>query len=238
MEKSNVEKLKEALVYAPVGAFGFVKDNAPTFFSMFVSRGRRDVTKTTMQAEEKLSSTKNHGQIVAMGTPIAKDKAENLATEAKNKGEEITDVALGLATSAFSFANSTIRGLIDTVTEKTEAESTEDKRPEAETAQSDTNEESGGEVATPPADATEPTMTPENVAYSYSEDGFIAEPVNPNVKLPTDIKSIYERLSAPEIIDRLDEYSTHQLSDIRSFESGFRNRQTIIHAINYRLEDY
>ena len=230
MEKSNAEKVKDALLYAPVGAFGFVRDNAPTFFSMFVSRGRRDVNKSAQQAEEKIVSTKNHGQIVAMGTPIAKTRAEKLADEAKHKGEEIAASSASLLASAASLVEGTVKTLWSSVLDAREGDttSTSDKPEKNEDTPTMTPEKDEAESS--------PQASTHNPAYSYGEDGFIAEPLSPNVQLPSDIKAIYEKLSAPEIIDRLNDYAPRDLTDIRSYESSYRNRQTIIHAINYRLD--
>lgn len=227
MEKSNIDKIKETLLYAPVGALGFVRDNAPTFFSMFVSRGKRDVTKTAMSAEEKINSTKEHGQFVAMGTPIAKTHAEKFATEAKTRGESIAHTSIDLAATALSFLESAVKTIGDAV-------AGDDAKTESakEAAKVFEKSEPVSEFA-PPRDHEEPSFTPD--AYLAVEGDFIAEPVD--VSLPSNIKGIYERLSAPEIIDRLDEYTPNDLSSIRTYETDFRNRQTIIHAINYRLNE-
>ncbi len=55
MEKTNIEKAKDLFIYAPLGAFGFVKDNAPTFFTMFVNRGKRDASNTNLIPDEKVA---------------------------------------------------------------------------------------------------------------------------------------------------------------------------------------
>ena len=181
MEKSNTEKVKDLIFYAPVGAFGFVKDNAPTFFNMFVSRGKRDVAKSTMVAEDKIAESKEKGQMVAMGTPIAKEKGESFAS-----------AAYEVAGAAFSVASEFISSLI-----------------------SSTNEE--------------PTEQREGALSNDSDEGACEG------SLPSDLKEIYDALSAPEIIDRLDNFSKEELLVIQQYEAGFRNRQTILHAIGHRL---
>lgn len=193
MEKSNIEKIKELVLYAPVGAFGFVKDNTPTFFNMFVSRGRRDVNKSAMSAEEKLSLTKEKGQFVAMGTPIAKDKAEVFANQAKEKGESFTNDAFEIAGAALSVVEGFIQDVLKNVVP--DENNSENKKTEA---------------------SSEPTR-------------------NENATLPKSISNDYDSLSAPEIIDKLDSFNRADLLNIQKYEAGFRNRQTIIHAVAYRL---
>jgi|GEM_PF-6054422 len=246
MEKSNVEKIKEALLYAPVGALGFAKDNVPTFFNIFVSRGKRDFNKTAQSAEEKISNTKEKGQIVAMGTPIAKSRAENIANEAKNKGEDLAHVTIDLALGAVSIMDSVIKSVTSTLnTSTSSAPSNMTPHPAnlSAAASFPTNEQKSKTIASiqeeplesPPIiiDKKGPTFVPSE--FVSGEGDFIAEPVDQT--LPEKIRAEYARLSAPEIIDRLDEFAPNDLEIIKDHEAGFRNRQTIIHAINYRLTD-
>jgi len=252
MEKSNIEKLKEALLYAPVGAFGFAKDNAPTFFNIFVNRGKRDFIKTTQNAEEKISTTKEHGQIVAMGTPIAKSKAESIAYEAKNKGEDLAHVTIDLALGAVGIFDSVIKSVTSSISSSGSAGISGSSGTKSATAHPTnlsaaasvpTSEQKSEYVAnlqetpieSPPIiiDKKGPTFVPSE--FIAGEGNFIAEPVDK--ALPIKIRAEYAKLSAPEIIDRLDEFQTDDLTIIKEHEAGFRNRQTIIHAINYRLTD-
>ncbi len=223
MEKSNAERLKEALLYAPVGAFGFVKDNAPTFFSMFVSRGKRDVNKTAAQAEEKITSTKEHGQFVAMGTPVMMTKAEKLTNEAKSKGEDIAQISIEAALGALNFLEGAIKSLAETVASDSESSSSSGKSGYIEATQAHDEDV----IKTPKA------KTETESEIKKGEGDFVAEPAND--LLPANLKTIYAHLSAPEIIDRLDNYVASDLSSIKEYESDNRNRQTIIHAINHRL---
>lgn len=193
MEKSNTEKIKDFLLYAPVGAFGFVKDNAPTFFNMFVSRGKRDVNKSAMVAEEKIAESREKGQIVAMGTPIAKEHAEQLKNEAKEKGESFASSAAEVAGAALSVAGDFLSSIVEMITTE------------------DTNDKSN--IAPKPEPKTD------------SNDSI----------LPDELKAEYDALSAPEIIDMLGNFSDDELLVIQQYESSFRNRQTIIHAIGHRL---
>lgn len=266
MGKSNSEKIKDALLYAPVGAYGFMRDNVPTFFSMFVSRGKRDVNKTTSKAEETISTTKERGQIVAMGSPIYKKQAEKIATDAKSKGEEVAsfsiDVALsalGLVEGAFKTISSAIGSFNDNkpelnknhLTGVSEAASQPEakkpspgplayepivyQQPTPETTAASSDDKAFQPMQT--ADVVDPpSFHPDSYdVLAKGEGSFVAEPVDP--LLPAKIKEEYEILSAPEIIDRLDDFAQHDLQSIKAFEQDYRNRQTIIHAINYRLNE-
>ena len=86
MEKSNIEKAKELFIYAPLGAAGFVKDNAPTFFSMFVSRGKRDAGKTNFKPGENIN-----------------------LNEAQARGEEIAQNVVVGATKVIDFVENSVR---------------------------------------------------------------------------------------------------------------------------------
>ncbi|MFN8015086.1 MAG: hypothetical protein U0R17_00565 [Acidimicrobiia bacterium] len=234
MEKSNIEKIKEAVVYAPVGAFGFVKDNAPTFFSMFVSRGKKQITRTTFSTEDKISNTKEHGQMIAMGTPVVKEKADKLANEAKSKGQQIASFSIDAALGALNFVEGTIRNVTSNITSNDNQKKTQVvKSPNLTSVTAAASTPEAKIVDSPPIviDKSAPLYNPQE---NFVEE-FIAEPVDP--ALPERLKAEYERLSAPEIIDRLDQYSQSDLRTIREYEADFRNRQTIIHAINYRLND-
>lgn len=203
MEKSNTEKVKDFLLYAPVGAFGFIKDNAPTFFNVFVSRGKRDVNKSAMVAEEKLAESKEKGQIVAMGTPIAKEQAEQFVEQAKEEGESFANAAAQVAGAALSVAGDFFSSLVEMVT-------SDDNENKANSSQS--------------SESTKQDTANENLSTNLTDGS-----------LPIDLESKYDSLSAPEIIEILDNYSREDLLSIQRYESGFRNRQTIIHAIAYRL---
>lgn len=202
MEKSNAEKVKDFLLYAPVGAFGFVKDNAPTFFNMFVSRGKRDVNKSAMVAEEKIAESKEKGQIVAMGTPIAKEQAGQFAKDAKQKGESFAEAASEVAGAALSVASDFISSVVAMINDSESSENKAESVVEATESKPATN-------------ATEEAIS--------------------DVTLPDDLKELYDSMSAPEIVQRLDKFSEQELRVIQKYEAGFRNRQTIIHAIAYRL---
>lgn len=46
-EKSNLDRIKDVVYYAPLGIFTFLKENGPAFISMFASRGKIDAVKTS-----------------------------------------------------------------------------------------------------------------------------------------------------------------------------------------------
>ena len=91
MEKTNIEKAKDLFIYAPLGAFGFVKDNAPTFFTMFVNRGKRDASNTNLIPDEKV------------------------AQEVQARGEEVAGQVVVGAMKVNDFVESSIRNLADQI---------------------------------------------------------------------------------------------------------------------------
>lgn len=177
MEKSNIEKAKELFIYAPLGAAGFVKDNAPTFFSMFVSRGKRDAWKTNFKPGENMN-----------------------LNEAQARGEEIAQNVVVGATKVIDFVENSVRSIADKIDPNLEAKT-------------------------------------ENIVDIAKEEKVTEQDVAVAFAAPTQnaILHDYENLSAPEVIDKLDDYNQEELRIILDHEANYRNRQTIIHAIGYRL---
>ncbi len=245
MEKSNVEKITDALLYAPVGAISFAKDNLPTFFGIFVTRGKRDIIKTTQNAEDKISSTKEHGQLVAMGTPIVKSKAERIAGEAKNKGEDLAHATIDIALGAVGAVESLLKSVTSSLNLETD-NATKTTSPRATNlsaaASIPTNETLADNVAAlqEVPEQTHPIVI-DRAGSTFVPSEYVAEKssstTNPvENSLPSKIRADYAKLSAPEIIDRLDDFDVLDLTTIKNHESEFRNRQTIIHAINFRID--
>lgn len=182
MEKSNIEKAKDLFIYAPLGAAGFVKDNAPTFFSMFVSRGKRDASKTNFKPSEQLTN------------------------EAQARGEEIAQNVVVGATKVIDFVEHSVRSIADKIepSNKTTSNQSIDQQQEASLDLSSLEVEQDAAIA----------------FAAPSQNGILHG---------------YENLSAPEVIDKLDDYNQEELRIILDHETNYRNRQTIIHAIGYRL---
>ena len=182
MEKSNIEKAKELFIYAPLGAAGFVKDNAPTFFSMFVSRGKRDAGKTNFKPGENIN-----------------------LNEAQARGEEIAQNVVVGATKVIDFVENSVRSFADKI----------------EPANKEVNS----------TDAAKSEESLDLTSLEVEQDAAIAFATSEQ----NGVLHNYETLSAPEVIDKLDDYNQEELRIILDHESNYRNRQTIIHAIGYRL---
>lgn len=187
MEKNNIEKARDLFIYAPLGAFGFVKDNAPTFFSMFVSRGKRDISKSNLIPDEKKT------------------------IEVQQRGEELAQNVVEGAMKVIDFVESSLRTVADKIDVK-----------ENEVGESIKHQIKEDEVTAAFEDDSNSKKVVEEV---FSDSGV------------NKIISNYENLSAPEIIGSLDGKSKAQLNALLDHESNFRNRKTIIHAINYQLEN-
>jgi hypothetical protein len=187
MEKNNIDKAKDLLIYAPLGAFGFVKDNAPTFYNMFVNRGKRDVSKTNFVP------------------------TENLTTEAQQRGEEVAQNVVVGAMKVIDFVENSVRNLADQIDVKE------------------------NEVA----DNILHTIKENEVNDAFEDKVITQEDVNTAFSplVINEIINDYEKLSAPEIIAFLDDIKLEELITILEFEKDYRNRSTIIHAINYQIDN-
>lgn len=77
---------KELLVYAPVGLAYFLRDTAPTFFQMFVARGRSVVATREHAIDAELARAKSMGQLTVM---FGKPELEKRLRELKLLGESL-----------------------------------------------------------------------------------------------------------------------------------------------------
>ncbi len=73
--RRRVERLLEVAVFAPLGLAMTLRDMAPTFVNMFVSRGRAEVDRRQQQVEQRVKTVRSTGEVaLAFGVPMVKDK--------------------------------------------------------------------------------------------------------------------------------------------------------------------
>ncbi|MFZ4515806.1 MAG: hypothetical protein ACOYN3_05790 [Acidimicrobiia bacterium] len=86
MADDTVQELKELFVYAPVGLAYFLRDTAPTFFQMFVARGRSIVTAREQAFDADLARAKGIGQLTVL---FGKPEVEKRVRELRAMGESL-----------------------------------------------------------------------------------------------------------------------------------------------------
>lgn len=73
--RARVERFVEVAVFAPLGIALTLRDMAPTFINMFVSRGRAEIDRHQHSAEKQLQTIRSTGEVaLAFGAPIIKKR--------------------------------------------------------------------------------------------------------------------------------------------------------------------
>lgn len=111
MTKSKIENIREVLIYAPLGVFGFIKDNAPIVFSIFVSRGKTDVgaTSTNTQSSSDTENVIQDDSLIGKTKPLIKSRIGDMTSDiTKSKEILFSSIgALGFVKNNASIFNST-----------------------------------------------------------------------------------------------------------------------------------
>lgn len=73
--RARIERLIEVAIFAPVGIALTLRDMAPTFINMFVSRGRAEIDRQQHAAERRVKTLRSTGEVaLAFGVPMVRDK--------------------------------------------------------------------------------------------------------------------------------------------------------------------
>ena len=73
--RAKIERFVEVAVFAPVGVALTLRDMAPTFVNMFVSRGRAEVDRRQHGIERRVQTVKSTGEVaLAFGVPMVRDR--------------------------------------------------------------------------------------------------------------------------------------------------------------------
>lgn len=84
----RIERALELLLYAPIGVGLFLKDTAPNFVDMFVSRGRAEIDKRHDEVQQRVTTAKSLGQVaMAFGPPIVRERVERTVDDARRRAE-------------------------------------------------------------------------------------------------------------------------------------------------------
>ena len=86
----RIERTLELLVYAPIGVGLFLKETAPTFVEMFVSRGRAEIDRRHEQVQQRVTTARSLGQVaLAFGPPLVRERVERTVEDARRRAEEL-----------------------------------------------------------------------------------------------------------------------------------------------------
>jgi len=144
-DKSNVDRVKDVVIYAPLGIIGFVKDNAPAFINIVVAKGRsqsepeeeiiEEVVLDSYKAKFKhrfdkqashltsdLKKSKNIFYSVFGALGFVKDNAKNVEPLLNAKGQKnLHEVKSETKKSFFVFKRAKIEPSIENVEETEES---------------------------------------------------------------------------------------------------------------------
>src|SRR5215475_5050514 len=98
----RIERTLEVLLYAPLGFGLFLKDTAPTFINMFVTRGRAEVDRRHDEVQQRVTTARSLGQVtMAFGPPIVRDRVSRTVADARRRAEALIGSAVpGVVPSA------------------------------------------------------------------------------------------------------------------------------------------
>jgi len=86
----RIERTLELLLYAPIGIGLFLKENAPQFVDMFVSRGRAEVDRRHEDVQQRVTTARSLGQVaLAFGAPMVRRRVEQTVADAQRRAGEL-----------------------------------------------------------------------------------------------------------------------------------------------------
>jgi HEAT repeat protein len=218
----RIERTLELLLFAPIGVGAFLRDSAPSFVDMFVSRGRAEFDRRQEEVQQRITSARSLGQVaLAFGAPKLRRRAEQTVTDARRRAEEL----LG-----------------------SHAADSSPPRADLSSSSSPPVTESPAPVPSPPpppaaAPAPAPAQSPaaasrERYAGLYAESRD--EPTNAgngdlagSAELPI---PGYDALSASQVVERLLGLAPEELDAVHAYESSHRQRRTILGKIEQLAE--
>jgi hypothetical protein len=197
----RIERTLEVLVYAPLGFGLFLKDTAPTFINLFVSRGRAEVDRRHGEVQQRVTTARSLGQVtMAFGPPIVRERVTRTVADARRRAEAL------LGTSAPASAPGEVPS------------APAEPDPVAPAA------------STPPAPVTSFAATaapPAEPATTWAAPPSNGDPArSAGLPIPG-----YDALSASQVVERLVGLAPEELDAVHRYESSHRQRRTILGKI-------
>jgi hypothetical protein len=91
-EPSGTDRAMEVLVYGPIGLAAYLRDTAPSFLRLFVSRGRAIIDGQRRSAEGQLANARAVGEFASVqGTPHVRRVVSDALGAARARTEEALD---------------------------------------------------------------------------------------------------------------------------------------------------
>ncbi|MDQ1459229.1 MAG: hypothetical protein QOI08_713 [Actinomycetota bacterium] len=209
----RIERTLELLLYAPLGVGLFLKDTAPQFVDMFVSRGRAEVDRRHEEVQQRVTTARSLGQVaMAFGPPIVRERVGRTVADARRTVEGLLGSSAGAERPAPTPAPS-------------EASSSAPSSAPSATAPEN-----------PPAPAPAPGYTTRTSAVRAPKVDVGSSNGGPlgngdgteSAELPI---PGYDALSASQVVQRLVGLSADELAAVHAYEATHRQRRTILGKI-------
>jgi hypothetical protein len=206
----RIERTLEVLVYAPLGFGLFLKDTAPTFINLFVSRGRAEVDRRHGEVQQRVTTARSLGQVtMAYGPPIVRDRVARTVTDARRRAEALLGTSVPAPAPADPAPESVVTPL-----------------PTAEPNPVVPAPASAPTAPAPPAEATASAPV-EPAVPAWTAPPSNGDPArSAGLPIPG-----YDALSASQVVERLVGLAPEELDAVHQYESSHRQRRTILGKI-------
>jgi hypothetical protein len=212
----RIDRTLEVVLYAPLGFGLFLKDTAPTFINMFVSRGRAEIDRRHDEVQQHMTTARSLGQVtMAYGPPLVRERVSRTVADARRRAEALLGTGVPAPTGP---------------------------EPQAAPAADAPSFESQPVTRSfPPA-----PPTPSTISIPRSDDAPLAAPYespstsswssetasagDPERSAVLPIPG-YDALSASQVVERLVGLAPEELDAVQQYEASHRQRRTILGKI-------
>lgn len=210
----RIERTIELLLYAPLGIGLFLKDSAPQFVDMFVSRGRAEIDRRHDEVQQRVTTARSLGQVaMAFGPPIVRERVGRTVADARRTVEGL----LGSSGADGGTASPSPAARAGAAASTSSAASPKDARVPAPAP-----------GYTAPAASTVPAPKVD-VGSSKTNGGPLGNGDGAeSAELPI---PGYDALSASQVVQRLVGLSADELAAVHAYEAAHRQRRTILGKI-------
>jgi len=208
----RIERTLEILLYAPIGVGLFLKDTAPTFVEMFVSRGRAEFDRRHDDVSQRVTTARSLGQVaLAFGPPMVRQKVEHAVGDARRRAESL--FAAGESDDV-------------AVTESETAAPVDSAGPAPRNGDAPAPDAPAIRFASAAAPTTEPAPAAASGSGWASYQPTVAPGTSAELPIPG-----YDALSASQVVERLTGLAPDELDAVHAYEASHRQRRTILGKI-------
>jgi hypothetical protein len=214
-----IERTLEVLLYAPLGFSLFLKDTAPTFINMFISRGRAEVDRRHEEVQQHVTTARSLGQVtMAFGPPIVRERGSRPVADARRRAEALLGTVVPDAASSDVETEPTPDAAVPTHADERTPSPTSSSPPASPITFASTP--SGQAPVTPSASESS------NGTWSSESAGTGDAARSAGLPIPG-----YDALSASQVVERLVGLAPDELDAVHRYEASHRRRRTILGKI-------